>query len=278
MSQIRGKNILITGGAAGIGRLMALELAELGGKIILWDINNANLETTAAEISRRGGQVLTYLCDVSSREAVYLTAERVKSDAGIVDILINNAGIVIGKEFLDYSEAEIEKTIQVDLMANFWTVRAFLPDMLTRNEGHLVTISSAAGTIGVAKLSVYCVAKFGVFGFHEALRGELHNRGAAIRTTVVCPYYIDTGMFKGVKTRFSWLLPILKEQKVAHRIVRAIRRNQQRVVMPWMVYTVPLLRLLPVSWFDALARFFGINVSMDEFIGRAESKGGDNGN
>jgi all-trans-retinol dehydrogenase (NAD+) len=78
-------------------------------------------------------------------------------------------------------------------------------------------------------------------------------------------------MFEGVKTRFSFLLPILDEKKVARNIIRAIRKNKSRLLMPWIVYTVPLLRLLPVSWFDAIATFLGINNTMDEFVGRQKS-------
>jgi all-trans-retinol dehydrogenase (NAD+) len=272
MSIIRERVVLITGGAGGIGRLLALELAQLGGRLILWDIDAPGLERTASEIQSRGGEVKTYVCDVSRREEVMRVAELVRKETGEPDVLINNAGIVVGKEFLAYSPEEIERTVGIDLLSNFWTVQAFLPGMLERDRGHIVTISSAAGTIGVAKLSVYCASKFAVFGFHEALRAELHNQRSSVRSTVVCPYYIDTGMFAGVKTRFPMLLPILKETEVTRRIVKAIQKNRKRVVMPWMVYTVPLLRLFPVSWFDTLARFFGINASMEEFRGHPPSR------
>jgi all-trans-retinol dehydrogenase (NAD+) len=84
----------------------------------------------------------------------------------------------------------------------------------------------------------------------------------------VCPYYIDTGMFEGVKTRFAFLLPILKEEKAVDKILRAVERDRARLHMPLLVHSIPLLRLLPVSWFDAIARFMGISASMDEFVGR----------
>jgi all-trans-retinol dehydrogenase (NAD+) len=87
-------------------------------------------------------------------------------------------------------------------------------------------------------------------------------------TTVVCPTYIDTGMFAGVTTRFPLLLPILKEEKVANAIVRAIQMNRRQVMMPFMVKTMPLMRLLPVPAFDWVADFLGIARAMDEFVGR----------
>ena len=104
--------------------------------------------------------------------------------------------------------------------------------MIERNRGHIVTIASAAGLIGVPRLTDYCATKFAAVGLDESLRVELKQRGSAIRTTVVCPYYIDTGMFEGVKTRFSFLLPILKEQKVVDKILRAIEGESRPASHP----------------------------------------------
>jgi all-trans-retinol dehydrogenase (NAD+) len=141
--------------------------------------------------------------------------------------------------------------------------------MLERDAGHLVTVSSAGGLVGTARLVDYCASKFAAVGFDEALRLELRRLGSAVRTTVVCPFYIDTGMFAGAKTRFPWILPILKPEKVARRVVRAVERDQARVIMPSFVRAVFPSRLLPVTVFDALMGFFGINQSMDDFVGRS---------
>ncbi len=100
---------------------------------------------------------------------------------------------------------------------------------------------------------------------------ELRRSGTRVKTTLVCPYYIDTGLFEGVKTRFSFLLPILKEDYVAERIVKAVRRGRRRLAMPRLVYSVPVLRALPTFLFDAVARLFGISASMDDFTGRRDS-------
>lgn len=140
--------------------------------------------------------------------------------------------------------------------------------MIAANRGHLVTVASAAGTVGVSGLADYCASKFGAVGFDEALRMELRRIAPGVKTTVVCPYYIDTGMFEGVQTRFSSLLPILDPHRVTRRIVRAVERNRPRVRMPFLVCLVPLLRVLPVSVFDAVASLLGINASMDHFTGR----------
>jgi len=132
-----------------------------------------------------------------------------------------------------------------------------------------VTIASAAGIIGVARLSDYSATKFACFGLDESLRGEFRKSRLRIHTTVVCPYFIDTGMFAGVKTRFSFLLPILKQERASARIFKAVARRRSRLLMPPLVYTVWLLRLLPVRWFDFIADLLGINRSMDKFHGRS---------
>jgi all-trans-retinol dehydrogenase (NAD+) len=139
----------------------------------------------------------------------------------------------------------------------------------------VVTVASAAGLAGTAKLTDYCSSKFAAVGFDEALRLELKQQDSKIITTVVCPFYTDTGMFDGVKTRFSWLLPILKPEDVAERILKAIQGDRRRLVMPWFVYTAWPSRLLPVDWFDALMAFFGVSHSMDEFRG-GDGKAGTN--
>jgi all-trans-retinol dehydrogenase (NAD+) len=207
-------------------------------------------------------------CDVSDRAAVYRQAKALVSRAGPLDILVNNAGIVSGKTLLEAEDEKIVTSLSVNVLSLFWTTRAFLPSMIERNSGHIVTISSAAGLIGVRGLSDYCSAKFAAFGFDESLRLELRRLKSAVRTTIICPFFIDTGMFKGVKTRFPLLLPILKSEYAAGRIVKAVLKNKRRLIMPRLVYSMLWLRVLPPDWLDVIADFFGISKAMDEFTGR----------
>ncbi|MGD8923793.1 MAG: hypothetical protein PVG64_02625, partial [Syntrophobacterales bacterium] len=102
----------------------------------------------------------------------------------------------------------------------------------------------------------------------EALRSELKKQRLNIQTTVVCPYFIKGEMFAGVKTRFSFLLPILDAENVAERIVNGIARKKRRVIMPPMVYSTWLVRLLPVDIYDWVVTLLGVNNAMDEFHGR----------
>jgi all-trans-retinol dehydrogenase (NAD+) len=270
MTDFSDRNVLITGAASGIGRLMAMRIARRGGRLILWDVNRAALDAVTAEIATSGGTVAAYVCNLADRQAIQTVAARVQSEQGTVDVLINNAGVVAGKRLLEESDAEIERTFAVNTLALFWTVRAFLPGMLAKRAGHIVTIASAAGIAGVPRMADYSASKFAAFGFDEALRLECKRAGAQVKTTLVCPFYISTGMFDGARTRFPRLLPILKPDYVAVRVVEAIEREQARLILPWFVRMVYPLRLLPVAWFDALMNFFGITKSMDDFVGRKE--------
>jgi all-trans-retinol dehydrogenase (NAD+) len=140
--------------------------------------------------------------------------------------------------------------------------------MLAQGSGHLVTIASAGGILGAPKLTDYSASKFAAVGFDEVLRMEFSQNGDNIRTTIICPYYIDTGMFKGVRSRMSWLLPILRPENVAAEVINAIEKNRQRVLLPSSVYLLYPLRLLPVPLFDALMDFFGIHATTEQFVGR----------
>lgn len=267
MTALAGNHTLITGAASGIGRRMALGVARRGGVLTLWDLNHTGVESVAEEVASLGSRAATAVVDVSDRKAVYEAAGRVGTP---VDVLINNAGVVSGKNLLEIPDETIERSFAVNALSLFWTTRAFLPGMIERRRGHVVTISSAGGLIGVPRLSDYCATKWAAVGFDESLRMELRKLAPGVRTTLVCPFYIATGMFEGVKSRFPLLLPILEETTAAERILRAVESDKKRLLMPAMVRTIAWIRLLPVSWFDAVAELMGINASMDDFVGRRE--------
>ncbi|MCF6269255.1 MAG: SDR family oxidoreductase [Melioribacteraceae bacterium] len=270
IKKFEGKNIVITGGASGIGRLMVRSLANKGANVIILDINQSNLDTVVNEIRSDGNKGSGYVCDVGNFDAVEETKNQISAEHGFVEILINNAGIVVGKYFIDLTVDEIERTMRVNAMAGMWTTKVFLPEMIEKNRGHLVNIASSAGMVGVAKMTDYAASKFAHIGFDESLRMELKQMKKNINTTIVTPYFINTGMFEGVKSRFSFLLPILDENKVANKIINAIEKKKERVITPPMVYTLFPLRLLPVPVFDWVANFMGINATMKNFVGRGK--------
>jgi len=277
MKNIRDQIVLITGGASGIGKLMAFAFAEKQAKVVIWDINNDAIRAVEDEAREKGVSINGMICDVMNRDDVYSKAANLTARFGPVDILINNAGIVSpkitdvspGPAFLNTPDESIIKTININVLSHFWTCKAFLPSMLERNNGHVVTISSAAGMIGVKGLSDYCAGKFAAFGFDESLRMELKRMKSAVRTTIICPFFINTGMFDGVKTRVSLLLPILKSKYAVKKIVKAVLRNRRRLIMPRFVYTIFILRLFPTWVLDMAADIFGINHAMDNFRGRS---------
>jgi all-trans-retinol dehydrogenase (NAD+) len=275
MKNIKDKLILITGGASGIGQLMAFAFAEKHARVIVWDINANAMKAMEDEARGKNIFIRGMVCDISDRNAIYSQAQKLTAEFGPVDVLVNNAGIVskkpenvVGPAFLGIPDENIVKIMNINALSLFWTSKAFLPSMIERNSGHIVTVSSSAGIIGVKGLSDYCAGKFAAFGFDESLRMELSRMKSKIKTTVVCPFFINTGMFEGVKTRFSLLLPILKKEYVVKRIVKAVLKDKKRLIMPRFVYTVFLLRILPVSIMDAIANFLGISHAMDDFKGR----------
>ncbi|MDR1306382.1 MAG: SDR family oxidoreductase [Treponema sp.] len=273
MKDISGKLVLVTGGASGIGRLMALDFARRGGRVAVWDISAPALRALEKEAAAEGLSITGMGCDISGRDAVYRRAKALVKKLGPVDILVNNAGVVSGKTLLETPDEKIEKTIQVNVLPLFWTAKAFLPSMLERNSGHIVTVASAAGLIGVRGLADYCASKFAAVGFDESLRMELRRMKSAVKTTVICPFFIDTGMFAGVKTRFPLLLPVMQPRYAVRRIVKAVLNKRKRLIIPPFAGTILLLRLFPLGFLDAVADFFGISHAMDEFKGRNGGKG-----
>jgi len=270
LTRISGKTALVTGGASGMGRLMAMKLARRGARVVIYDLDEAAIEEAVREAGAyNGGRAYGYVCDVSDREMVYEVADRVRREVGDVEILINNAGVVTGKTLMEAPDEQIERVFKVNALALYWVTKSFLGPMMEKNEGHIVTIASAAGIIGVSKQTDYSASKHAAVGFTESLRVELKRYGyRGIRTTIVSPYYVDTGMFRGVKTRFPRVLPILDPDRVAEKVMRMIERNRQEIKMPFIVTTVPALHVLPANLLDWIMDFFGVNHSMDEFVGR----------
>ncbi|MCF8365043.1 MAG: SDR family oxidoreductase [Bacteroidales bacterium] len=268
MASIQNKTVLITGGASGIGKLMGLKCLEKGAsKLVIWDVNPEFLNQTTAEFRKSGYTIFPYLLDVSNVEAVKEKAEKVRAEAGSVDIVINNAGVVVGKEFKDHSHHDIDFTMNINTTAIMHVTLEFLQGMLYKGSGHIVNIASAAGLLANPKMSVYVASKWGVTGWSESLRIELETINSGICVTTVNPSYIDTGMFAGVRTNF--LLPILKPERAVDKIIKAIEYNKISVRMPFLVNLLPFVRgIFPARLFDwFVGHVLGVYDSMAEFAG-----------
>lgn len=270
MSQFTGKKILITGAASGIGQLMAKQFAAQGAELVLWDINADSLNAFCSALRSEGYRATSYKCNLASREEIQQVAMTVLNRQGAIDILINNAGVVTGRPLLDNSDQQIEQMFNVNVLAGIHVIRAFLPAMIERGAGHIVFIASAAALCAAPRLVVYSATKYALRGVEEALRLEIKHLGYKVKTTIVFPFYFDSSLFSGAKSRFPFLLPIQSQQQVASRIVKAVRREQPRVFIPRFAYLAVVAQILPIRIFDALIAFFGINQSMDEFRGRSE--------
>ena len=269
MTQLKNKKVLVTGSAQGLGRLLALDMAKKGvSDLILLDLNLKGLEETKNLLGEKSSIAKIFPCDLSQRDQVYKVAGTILKEYGSIDILIQNAGIVQGKKILDTDDDLIEKTFLVNTISNFWLTKSFLPKMMEKNEGHIVTISSVAAFTATSKLSDYSASKFASFGYNEALRLELSDQNSDIKTTVICPYYMNTGMFEGVKPKFSFLLDFLKPEDVCKKIIRSIEKNKEVVITPHICKVIFFMRLLPPFISDWLHRFMGINHGMDDFVGR----------
>ena len=261
-------NVLITGGASGIGKIMGRMALEKGAKcFIIWDINMVNIEATRKELGKYG-KVVGYMVDVSKNELVEDMYKKTVEDCGDIDILINCAGIITSnKTFDQQTPDEIVRTISINTIAPMCVARAVLPDMLRRNRGHLCTIASAGGMLSNPKMSVYAASKWGAIGWSDSVRIELQDMKSDVHMTTVAPYYINTGMFDGVK---SSIIPILKPEYVAKRIIRAIERNKMFRGIPFGFHFIRFWQfVLPIRIFDFFfGKVIGIYHAMDNFTGR----------
>ena len=268
---------LVTGSAGGLGLELCRALLRAGAEgLVVVDLRADAVEAAVEALrlqaveARRHVRVHGYACNVADAEAVRRLAERVEREVGPVEVLVNNAGIVSGKPFLELSEEQIRRTLEVNTLAHFWTLRAFLPQMVARNHGAVITISSAGGIVGTSGLTDYSASKFAVYGLDEALRLDLRRRGSKVHTLCVTPFYIDTGLFEGVRTSVPLLLPILQARPVADAIVEALVARRHYLEVPRILSLAWLTKVLPTGMRDHILDALGVTSSMDDFKGRSK--------
>ena len=176
MSLIKNKKALITGGASGIGKIMGKMLLQKGlHTLVIWKKKKKLLEATCNEFLQMGFHVLPFVVDVMDTGAVIAAAKEVKAAAGKIDILIINAGIVVGKSFIDHSHNDIDRTMIINSSACMHITKEFLPSMVEDKNGHIVNIASAAGLVSNPKMAVYVASKWALIGWSDSLRLEMEN-------------------------------------------------------------------------------------------------------
>ncbi|EFV14698.1 SDR family oxidoreductase [Segniliparus rugosus] len=252
LSKLRGKVVLITGGAQGIGRVTAEAFIAQGAKVAIGDLDIDLAKKAADEI---GGDIIALPLDVTNYEQFASFIDEAEKAFGPIDVLVNNAGVMIVGDLVDESQRVTDKQLSIDLNSVIFGSREAAKRMIPRRTGHIVNIASIAGKIGVAGLSTYNAAKYGVVGFSEALRFELSQHN--VEVTTIMPSFIKTGLIDGINVEDALILKIVRPQppeKVAEAIVvSAAGRGRNRWVPGFVTALDPLLAM--VRWSPRLTVF-----------------------
>ena len=224
--KVEGKRTLLTGATGGLGRAIAVALAERGANLVLSSRKREDLDALALDLPGKGHAVI--VSDLAEPGA----AEKLAADAGDVDILIANAGLPGSGRLEDFSAEEIARAVRVNLEAPMVLSRLLLPEMASRGGGHIVVVSSLAGKAASPRASIYNATKFGLRGFALALREDLAGDGGAIGVSVVMPGFIrGAGMFaeSGAKTPPG--IGTATPEQVGKGVLRAIESNKAEVAV-----------------------------------------------
>jgi NAD(P)-dependent dehydrogenase (short-subunit alcohol dehydrogenase family) len=242
MTEIKGKVAVVTGAGSGIGRALSCELARLGALLAISDVDELGLAETAKRVRAAGARVHEQRLDVTDRAAVLAYADTVVAEFGVVNLVVNNAGIAFTGAIEAMTFEQIERIMDVD----FWGVvngtKAFLPHLIASGDGHVVNISSLFGLMAMPSQGAYNAAKFAVRGFTEALREEMIVAGHPVEVTCVHPGGIKTAIARNagavagqdadaLARFFDSKLAKTSAQSAAKSILRAVAANRPRAVV-----------------------------------------------
>jgi NAD(P)-dependent dehydrogenase (short-subunit alcohol dehydrogenase family) len=196
----RDRRVLITGGARGLGLALARRLAGEGATLVLMSRTRAELDHAAEELRRQGARdVEVIVCDVRDRAAVDAAVHDIESRLGPIDVLVNNAGVIVSAPFEHTQPGDFEDSLATHLWGPLHLIRACVPHMKRRGGGRIVNIASVGGRVGVPHLSAYSTGKFALVGLSETLRAELAKDG--IQITTVAPWLMRTGSHRDAIVR-----------------------------------------------------------------------------
>ncbi|KEY70706.1 hypothetical protein S7711_07332 [Stachybotrys chartarum IBT 7711] len=254
--------IVVTGGASGLGMLVAEVYGMRGATVAVLDVNE--LENGEA----RG--VTCYKCDVGDKAQVAKVAAQIERELGTPTVLINNAAIVLGKPLLDLTVDEIERSLTTNLLGPFYCLKAFLPAIIRGDRGGtIVNVSSVLGHVGAAQLSDYAAAKAGLTAMHKSLTAELRETHPEIRTVLVTAGQMSTPLFYGVQTPNSFIAPVVEPVDVTKEIVAAIDSGRSATVaMPLYARWIDWFNVLPVGVQVIARKISGLDKGMQSFVGR----------
>lgn len=201
MQEFSNKVAVVTGAASGIGRAVAERFATLGMKLVLADIEATALQATAAALEKNGAEVLAVPTDVSDLGAIQALADATMNEYGQVNVLHNNAGVVVSGPIQELSIADWEWVLGVDLWSVIYGIKVFLPLLEASGVGHVINTASTAGLQSAANIAPYNVAKFGVVAASETLRMELKARQSQVSCSVLCPGAVNTQIVTSARNR-----------------------------------------------------------------------------
>lgn len=261
MKDLNGKVAAVTGAGSGIGRMLAVVLAEEGCRVAISDVDSDGLRQTAALVGERGGTVSEHLVDVGRKEQVYAYAEDVVARHGHVDLVFNNAGVGLATTLEEVEYEDFEWIVGV----NFWGVvygsKAFLPHLMTRPQAHICNISSVHGLFTNPGVGPYCSTKFAVRGFTLTLAQELAHTSVGV--SCVHPGGIKTNVARNARypaganeeerennvRNFERYIAHTSAERAARAIVRGVKRGRSRILVGFDAYLFDAaVRLFPALW------------------------------
>jgi len=230
---LKNKCVLLTGACGGIGRALARALAQRGANLCLVDRRTDDLETLAAELRSEGVRIETACADITTVEGRDGIVRCVHQRLEGIDVLLNNAGIGAFAEFVEQSPGDIEQMFKVNVVAPMQLTRELLPTMIEKGGGRIVNIGSVFGSIAFAWHTSYSASKFALRGFSEALRRELVGTGVGV--SYIAPRAVKTTLNSTAVYRMAKEVNMKMDEPadVARRVVQAIERDRDEVVLGW---------------------------------------------
>ncbi|TWI03262.1 3-oxoacyl-[acyl-carrier protein] reductase [Flavobacterium tiangeerense] len=225
MTDLKNKTALVTGAGKGIGKAIALALAKEGVNVILVARTQEEIDSVAAKVRSLRVKALAVTADVADINSVNAAVEKALSEFGAIDILINNAGIASFGKFLELEPTDWERIIQVNLMGPYYVTRAVVPNMIERQTGDIINISSTAGLAGNALTSAYSASKFALLGLTDSLMQEMRKHN--IRVTALTPSTVATDMAKELKLTDGNPDKVMQAEDMAELVIAQLKLNRR---------------------------------------------------
>ncbi len=257
MKDMAGKVAIVTGGASGMGQIIARRLANGGARVAIFDVNEQALQSTAAE----SDNITAFHCDISSLEQVEARVAEVIASLGPIDLLVHAAALMPSHLLVDHTHEGMERLFRINYFGTTYMVRAVLPGMMERKTGRIIAFGSIAGIALVPKMGAYCATKAAVNAYMEVLQHEIRSSG--VRAHLICPPAVNTTLIDQTLATDSpaSIIEARKSGRLAdpEKIVNAIEKGVARdrdIIYPGEAKLLYLWRaLLPGLWWKTVMHF-----------------------